>query len=41
VPTIRKDANGNIVQVGQFLAQLTMGGANNVTCIREVVGLPD
>lgn len=36
-----KDVNGNRVKVQELLAYLNMGAANNVTLIREMVGLPD
>lgn len=41
IPTIRKDTNGNLVKVGSFLLQTTMGAANSYVAIREVLGLPD
>jgi len=36
-----KLVNGKAQKVREFLATLTMGGANNVTLIREMVGSPD
>lgn len=36
-----KEVNGARIQVQELIATLTMGGANNVTLIREMVGLPD
>jgi hypothetical protein len=36
-----KEINGNRVKVQELIATLNMGAANNVTLIREMVGLPD
>ncbi len=41
VPSVKKDANGNLIKVGEFIAKLTMDVAANVTLIREVAGSPD
>lgn len=36
-----KEVNGQRLQVQELLATLNMGASNNVTLIRELVGLPD
>lgn len=36
-----KEVNGQRVKVQELIATLNMGAANNVTLIREMVGLPD
>lgn len=41
VPSIKRNPDGSLVKVGEFIAKLTMGGAANVTLLREVVGTPD
>ena len=41
VPMVYRDRAGNDRRVQELLLTLTMGGANNVTAIREVVGTPD
>jgi len=41
VPSIRSNGAGGIINVGNFLAQLTMGNANNVTVMREMIGKPN
>lgn len=41
VPSVKRDANGKLLKVGEFIATFTMGAAANVTLIREVIGSPD
>jgi len=36
-----KEINGQRQKVQELIATMTMGGANNVTLIREMIGLPD
>lgn len=41
VPTLKKDASGNLLRVQEFDATLNMGAAANVTLYSEVIGAPD
>jgi hypothetical protein len=42
VPTVNTDGNGNVTsRVDELLATLTMGGAANVTVVRQLLGRPD
>ena len=41
VPTLKRDREGNLLKVQEFVATLNMGAAANVTAYREVIGAPD
>lgn len=41
VPSIKKNPDGSLQKVAEFLFTLTMANAANVTAMREVIGQPD